>query len=114
MQAERLRRTRDIALVRSEGSLRSDRHFTLRARPNGLGLVRLAVSATRAIDTSVGRNRAKRRVREAFRRSLGERREGRGTDLFVVVRPAALAARPEEIRGAVDRELDAALGPDRP
>ncbi|HEX9437547.1 MAG TPA: ribonuclease P protein component [Candidatus Limnocylindria bacterium] len=106
----RLRRRADIELVRRGGEMRSDRLFTLRARPNGLDVVRVAVASPRALGGAVRRNRARRRVREALRTLLGERRAPRGMDLFVVTRPQALEAPSEAIRTAVARQLDAVLG----
>lgn len=111
MRAERLRRTKDIELVRAGGEVRSDRHFTLRARGNGLDVVRIAVASPRALGGAVRRNRARRRVREAIRVHLRERRAAPGTDLFVVARPPALDAPVETLRAAVARQLEAVLGP---
>jgi ribonuclease P protein component len=109
MRAMRLRRTRDIELVREGGEMRTDRLFTMRARRNGLAVVRLAVASPRSLGTAVRRSRARRRVREAIRQLLVARRDAPGTDLFVVARPPALEAPPEELRTAVARQLDAAL-----
>ncbi len=113
MRAERLRRTKDIDVVRSEGALTVDHHFTIRARPNGLGVVRVAVASPRAIGTAVRRNRARRRVREAIRMLLWGRKGAPGVDLLVVARSAALSAAPEEVRQAVAGRLEAVLGRER-
>lgn len=113
MRAERLRRTKDIEVLRSEGALTVDPYFTIRAKPNGLDLVRVAVASPRAVGTAVRRNRARRRVREAIRTRLGHRRGAAGVDLLVIARPAALAAAPEQLRQAVAGRLDAVLGPER-
>lgn len=113
MRAERLRRTKDIEIVRQEGALRTDQHFTIRSRRNGLDVIRVAVASPRALGTSVKRNRARRRVREALRDLLRARRGAPGTDLFVVARPPSLEAPSAELRAAVARELAAILGPDR-
>lgn len=110
MRAERLRRTKDIERVREGGEMRTDRHFTLRARPNGLGVVRVAVASPRSIGGAVLRGRARRRVREAIRLLLGSRRTAPGTDLLVVTRPPALDAPFEAVRSAVERHLGAILG----
>jgi ribonuclease P protein component len=114
MRAERLRRTKDIEAVRSEGALVVDPHFTIRAKPNGLGIVRVAVASPRTVGTAVRRNRARRRVREAIRTLLQSRKSTAGIDLLVVARSAALAAAPEALRQAVAGRLDAVLGPERP
>ena len=110
MRAERLRRTKDIDVARKTGEVRSDRHFTLRARPNDLGVVRVAVAAPRAIGGAVMRNRARRRVREAIRTHLRARNGQAGADLFVIARSAALDAPIGALREAVSRHLDAVLG----
>lgn len=113
MRAERLRRTKDIELLRSEGALVVDPHFTIRARPNGLGVVRVAVASPRAVGTSVRRNRARRRVREAIRKLLLGRKTAPGMDLLVVARAAALTVPPDRLREAVAGRLDAVLGTER-
>jgi len=113
MRTERLRRTRDIELVREGGEMRSDRHFTLRARRNGLDVVRVAVASPRALGGAVRRNRARRRVREAIRVMLRSRTSAPGTDLLVVARGPALEVQHDTLRAAVERQLDAVLGASR-
>lgn len=113
MRAERLRRTKDIEILREEGTLTVDPHFTMRSMPNDLGVVRVAVASPRALGTAVKRNRARRRVREAIRALLRERRDGRGVDLLVITRSASLAARTDALRSAVAGGLATVLGPDR-
>lgn len=112
MRAERLRRTKDIELVRGQGEQRTDRHFTVRARPNGTDAVRVAVASPRSLGGAVRRNRARRRVREALRLILHERRRAPGTDLLVVTRSGALDASAEALRASVRRQLDDLLGTD--
>ena len=109
MRAERLRRTKDIELVRAGGEQRTDRHFSLRARRNGLPIVRLAVAAPRPSGSAMKSNRARRRLREAIRVELRGRAAVAGTDIFVIARPAALAAAPDAVRAAVRRHLDSIL-----
>lgn len=110
MRAERLRLTKDIDLVRAAGERRSDRHFSVRARPNGVGTVRIAAASSRALGGAVKRNRARRRLREAIRSHLQGRMSAPGTDLLVVARPAALRAPTTHLREAVAREIDGLLG----
>lgn len=109
MRAERLRRTKDIEIVRAEGEQRADRHFLLRVRRNGLASVRIAVASPRSVGSAVRRNRARRRVREAIRTALRERATAPGADLFVLARAAAVDAPSDALRGAVRAQLDAAL-----
>ena len=112
MRAERLRRTKDIEMVRESGEMSGDRLFTMRARRNELAVVRIAVASPRSIGSAVRRSRARRRVREALRTLLRERRGGPGTDLLLVTRAAAIDAPFAEIREAIARRLDAVLGPE--
>ena len=109
MHAARLRRGEDIARVRAEGVARNDKLFSLRALPNDLPTVRVAVAASRAVGGAVKRNRARRRVREAVRLSLARRSAAQGVDLVLMVRAAALGAASVDVRGAVERQLDAVL-----
>ena len=45
--------------------------FALRARLNGLGVIRVAVAAPRSLGRAVARNRSRRRLREAKRTESG-------------------------------------------
>lgn len=112
MRAERLRRTRDIEIVREEGALTVDRHFSIRSKPNALGIIRVAVGSPRSLGTAVKRNRARRRVREALRALLLDRRSAPGTDLLVVARAPALGAGATELRSALAGGLRSVLGPE--
>ncbi len=109
MRAERLRRTKDIQIVRESGEMRTDRHFTMRARRNDLEIVRVAVASPRSLGTAVRRSRARRRVREAIRALLRDRAAAPGTDLLVVTRAPAADAPFGEVRDALGRHLGAVL-----
>jgi len=111
VDAARLRHTKDITSVRTNGLVRSDRHLSIRARPNEQGLVRVAVSATRDLGTSVRRNRARRRVREALRHELRAWASAPGMDLVIAARKAAFDAPVAELHVSVRRTLAAILGP---
>ena len=87
-RAARLRRSDDIAAVRAEGrAIRRD-SFVARIRRSDLSETRLAVTAPRTVGSSVKRNRARRRVREAFRRALVARTAP--ADILVTVRRQSL------------------------
>jgi ribonuclease P protein component len=90
MRAARLRRSRDIAAVRSEGRSLRRAAFNARVRRSTEPVTRIAVTASRAIGSSVLRNRARRRVREAFRHELSANPSS-GVDILVSVRPEAVA-----------------------
>lgn len=74
--------------------------FAVRARANGLDAMRIAVSAPRSVGRAVRRNRARRRVREAFRAAIGELGAARGCDLVVVARQSAIDAGFGDVRVA--------------
>ena len=110
MHAARLRRGEDIARVRAEGVARNDTLFSLRALATDRPTVRVAVVASRAVGGAVQRNRARRRVREAVRLSLTARPDpATGADLVLMVRKGTLDAPAADVRGAVERQLDAVL-----
>jgi ribonuclease P protein component len=109
VDAARLRRTKDITSVRSQGQARSATHLSIRARPNDAGVMRVAVSATRDLRTAVRRNRARRRVREAVLADLRGREQARPMDLVITARRSAFAVPVAELRHSVRRVLDAVL-----
>ena len=65
---QRLRKRPDFRRIYDLGARISGRSFTLFALPNHLEHGRLGVAATRKFGSAVARNRAKRLVREIFRR----------------------------------------------
>ena len=91
MRAARLRRSRDIAAVQKTGRALRRSAFVARVRRSDGASPRVAVTAPRSIGSAVVRNRARRRVREAFRRELSII-GGIGLDVLVMVRPEAVAA----------------------
>lgn len=104
--AARLRRSADIALARTVGLARGDRLFSLRARPNEQGIIRLAVSSGRAVGGAVLRNRVRRRLREAVRVDLRTRSQMPALDLALVARATLSTAKAATLRGSVARVLD--------
>jgi len=62
--------------------------FALFARPNGLSHSRLGITTTRKLGKAVTRNRARRLVREAYRKNRGDL--PLGLDLVFVVRAPLL------------------------
>jgi ribonuclease P protein component len=64
----RLRRRQDYQAVYEHGTRLSGSLMTVFFLPNTLGRPRLGIAATRKIGSAVIRNRAKRRVRDLFRR----------------------------------------------
>jgi len=104
VDAARLRRNADIAAVRSEGRRLQHELFSLRARPNGANVIRLAVTAPRTLGRSVARNRARRRLREAFRVEIVPL-DIAGHDLLIVARSPASTAGHAALRAAAREAL---------
>src|SRR5207245_7905720 len=98
--AARLRRNGDIAAVREANVAVQHRLFALRARANDLGVTRLAVSAPRSLGTAVARNRERRRLREAFRIVVKDRRAAIGRDVLVTALRDMVAAPPAAVSWA--------------
>jgi ribonuclease P protein component len=74
--------------------------LSLVACDNDLGYDRLGLAASRKLGGAVARNRAKRLVREAFRRHKRAPAPARGEDLVALPRPKLVARSQDE----VDRE----------
>jgi ribonuclease P protein component len=95
---ERLLKGADYRRVLRRGFRVDGPLLSLVACDNDLGYDRLGLAASRKLGGAVARNRAKRLLREAFRRH--KRASGRGEDLVMLPRPALLAHGQAE----VDRE----------
>ena len=70
--AVRLRSREEFIAVQQHGRRVGSRYATVLARPNSLGRDRLGLVASRRLGDAVVRNRAKRRLREVFRRQQPE------------------------------------------
>ena len=68
-RVERIRRRADFQQVYEQGARIRGRFATLFVFPNRLGVGRLGIAATRKLGGAVERNRAKRLIREVFRRN---------------------------------------------
>jgi ribonuclease P protein component len=95
----RLRRTKDVRQVYDEG--RSWKHplLVLIARPNGLDLSRVGVTASRKLGGAVARNRAKRLLREAARHLYP--RFVAGWDVMLIARNGILKAKEPQVEEAL-------------
>jgi ribonuclease P protein component len=69
-KARRVRRRSEFQQVFNAGSRVQGRFFTLIMAPNQVGTTRLGIVASRKIGDSVSRNRAKRLIREIFRKNI--------------------------------------------
>jgi ribonuclease P protein component len=91
-RAARLRRSIDIAAVRKAGTFLRRDAFTARIRRTGGREIRIAMAGSRSLGTAVRRNRARRRVREAFRVATAFHRADVGLDMVLTPRVDALSA----------------------
>ena len=67
--SQRIRRHAEFQDVYEHGTRLPGRYYTLFSKPNGLAVGRLGIAATKRLGGAVVRNRAKRLIREVFRRN---------------------------------------------
>jgi ribonuclease P protein component len=85
---ERVRRRPEYEAIYEQGRRLSGRLMTVFVQPNELGRARLGIAATRKLGSAVIRNRAKRLVREVFRRN----KPPGGLDIVVIPRRELIEA----------------------
>jgi ribonuclease P protein component len=90
--AARLRSRAEFTAVQTGGRRTTGRYLTLLGRPNSLGRDRLGIIASKRVGGAVDRNRAKRRVRELFRRDDTRAAGLAYFDFVVIVRPELVRA----------------------
>jgi ribonuclease P protein component len=102
---ERVRRRVEYQRIYDRGSRVHGRLLTLFTFPNDLPVGRLGIAATKKLGGAVVRNRAKRLIREVFRRN----KLAPGIDIVVVPKrellDASLVAIEIEFRQTLDRSL---------
>jgi ribonuclease P protein component len=96
---QRLRTGAEFDAAFKRGARLDGRLFLLVAAPNGRTFDRLGLAVSRRVGGSVERNRARRLLRESFRRL--PRHAGSGVDLVVVARTGLVG----RLQAEVDREL---------
>ena len=112
-RGEHIRRRADFQEVYDRGTRIHGRYSTLflLRRPSGLG--RLGIAATRKLGGAVERNRAKRLIREVFRRN----KIAEGFDVVVIPKPGmlntSLTVLEADYRAAIERQLGRAGRADR-
>ena len=106
-RAAGLRSRPEFTAVQSGGRRAPGKYLTLLGLPNSLGRDRLGIIASKRVGNAVIRNRAKRRVRELFRRTGVEGRSTSCADFdFVVIVRSDLVTAPFD---AVAADFHAAL-----
>jgi ribonuclease P protein component len=102
---ERIRRRADFRRVYDQGAKLHGRYGTVFMAPNNLQVGRLGIAATKKLGGAVARNRAKRLIREVFRRN----KIAPGFDLVVVPKRellgASLTTLEAEYRRTIERRL---------
>src|SRR5438309_4972022 len=102
---ERIRRRADFRQAYEHGARVHGRYSTLFILPNKLDVGRLGIAATKKLGGSVQRNRAKRLIREVFRRT----KIAPGVDVVIIPKrdllEATLTALEADYRTLVERRL---------
>jgi ribonuclease P protein component len=101
---EKIRRRADYQRCYRGGRRRHGTFATLHFVPNSSGHPRLGITATRKVGSAVVGNRAKRRVREIYRR-WDERRKLPSLDLVVHLKPTVGSCAFDELRADLLRLL---------
>ena len=103
--AERVRRRAEYQQIYDRGAKSHSRYFTIFVLANPQAAGRLGIAATRKLGGSVERNRAKRLIREVFRRN----KIAPGYDVVVIPKrdllQASLTALETDYRTLVERRL---------
>jgi ribonuclease P protein component len=84
-KARRVRRRDEFQRVFDGSQRAKSRYWTVLVAPNDAGVIRLGIVASRKLGDAVRRNRAKRLIREVFRRS-DLLPPGKGLDVVVIPR----------------------------
>jgi len=105
-KARRVRRHDEFQLVFERSQRAKGRYVTVLVAPNDEGVARLGIVASRKLGDAVRRNRAKRLIREIFRRS-DVLPPGKGLDVVVIPRrelfDAAYSSLESDFRATVKR-----------
>jgi ribonuclease P protein component len=103
--AERIRRRAEFQQIYDRGAKIHSRYFTVFLLSNQQAAGRLGIAATRKLGGSVQRNRAKRLIREVFRRN----KIAPGFDVVIIPKrdllEASLTALEADYRTLVERRL---------
>jgi ribonuclease P protein component len=98
----RLKKRADFAKVYKSGKFLSEGPLSMKSSPNGLGVPRIGLSIEkRFFKKAVERNKIKRMLREAFRKNLGDIKNG--FDIVVFYKKSAPNPDFELISGLVKK-----------
>jgi len=100
---ERLHRQADFDRLLAEGARASDERLTVCVIPNGLKGSRLGIRTGRVVGSAPQRSRARRRIREAFRRCKSELPTS--LDILCMAKPAI-----RDAKGSLESSLLSLMG----
>jgi len=102
---ERIRRHAEFQQIYKKGARIRSRYSTIFIQPNALAIGRLGIAATKKLGGAVQRNRAKRLIREVFRRN----KLAAGYDVIVIPTrewlDASLTVLEADYRNLLERRL---------
>jgi ribonuclease P protein component len=104
--AEHIHQRAEFQKIYERGARLQSRYFTIFLLGNELGMGRLGIAATRKLGGAVERNRAKRLIREVFRRN----KPARGVDVVVVPKRGLLDASLTVLEGEYNAVVERQLG----
>jgi len=104
LRPEVLRYKRDFDRLYKRGRSTGDRYVVLFHIDNGLGYSRKAFLASKKVGGAVARNRARRLMKEGFRRV--EREVIPGKDLLFIARRETVSASSQEVESAMRKALN--------
>jgi ribonuclease P protein component len=103
--AEHIRRRAEFTKIYERGTRAHSRYATVFMLSNGGGIGRLGIAATKKLGGSVQRNRAKRLIREVFRRN----KIAQGFDVVVIPKrellDASLTVLEADYRALIERRI---------
>jgi len=110
--AQRIRRRTEFQHIYERGTRIGGRYSTIFLLPNDLTVTRLGIAATKKLGGAVQRNRAKRLIREIFRRN----QVASGYDIVVIPKRelfnASLTVLEADYRNTLERRLRLRTGVD--
>jgi len=102
---ERIRRHAEFQQIYKKGARIRSRYSTIFIQPNALAIGRLGIAATKKLGGAVQRNRAKRLIREVFRRN----KIAPGFDIVIIPKreylDASLSILEADYRNLIERRL---------
>ncbi len=111
-RSERIRKKKDFLVLYRKGKRYKARYFNLIYHFNELAHSRVGVVAGRKVGNAVTRNRAKRWMRELYRRNKD--RYAHPIDLIIIATKEMKTASFAELAGEYDRAIRAIFGKKRP